>query len=369
MEEFVACFAEVTDPRRDNARHNLHEILLIALCTMLTGGKDCSDMALFGEIKEPFLRQFLRLRHGIPSHDTFSRVFRLLDPVPFEACFTRFMQRFAETLQGVVAIDGKTLRRSFDRAAGKSPLHMLHAWSADQQLLLGQLAVDGKSNEITAVPKLLDLLSLRGCIVTADALNCQRTIAAKVVAQGGDYVLALKGNQGRLHDDVRTFFDDPARSAEIAHSVVDGEHGRIETRTSLVSSDIGWLQQEHAWPGLMAVGRLVRTREIGTQTSTETAYYLLSTTLPAARFGEVARAHWSIENSLHWVLDVTMDEDQARNHKDNGPQNIALLRRLALNLAKLEGTKDSLKGKLFRAALSEAFLIRLLAQFTKTQMR
>ena len=167
MEEFVACFAEIVDPRQDNARHDLHEVLLIALCTMLTGGKDCWDTALFGEIKVPFLRQFLRLRHGIPSHDTFSRVFRLLDPGPFEACFTRFMQRFAETLQGVVAINGKTLRRSFDRAAGKSPLPMLHAWSAEPRLLLGQLAVDDKSNEITAVPKLLDLLSLKGCIVTA----------------------------------------------------------------------------------------------------------------------------------------------------------------------------------------------------------
>jgi len=182
MEEFAACFAGVVDPRQDNARHDLHELLLIALCTILTGGKDCSDMALFGELKEPFLRRFLRLRHGIPSHDTFSRVFRLLDPAPFEVCFTRFMQRFAETLQGVVAIDGKTLRRSFDRAAGQSPLHMIHAWSADQRRLLGQLAVDGKSNEITAVPKLLDLLSLKGCIVTADALNCQRAIAAKVMA-------------------------------------------------------------------------------------------------------------------------------------------------------------------------------------------
>ena len=276
MEEFVACFAEVVDPRQDNARHNLHELLLIALCTILTGGKDCSDMALFGTVKEPFLRQFLRLRHGIPSHDTFSRVFRLLDPAPFEACFTRFMQRFAETLQGVVAIDGKTLRRSFDRAAGKSPLHMLHAWSVDQRLLLGQLAVDGKSNEITAVPKLLDLLSLKGRIVTADALNCQRAIAAKVVAQGGDYVLALKGNQGCLHDDVRTFLDDPARPVEASHTMVDGDHGRIETRTSLVSSDIEWLQEQHAWPGLMAIGKVVRTREIGTQTSTETAYYLLT---------------------------------------------------------------------------------------------
>ena len=249
MEAFVACFAEVLDPRQDNARHDLHELLMIALCTLLSGGEDCSDMALFGEIKAPYLRQFLRLRHGTPSHDTFSRVFRLLEPKAFETCFTRFMQRFSETLRGVVAVDGKTLRRSFDRVAGKSPLHMVHAWSAEQRLLLGQVAVDGKSNEITAVPKLLELLSLKGCIVTADALNCQRVIAAKVVEQGGDYVLALKGNQGSLHDDVRCFFDDPTRTAEMAHTTVDGDHGRIETRTSLVSTDITWLQERHAGPG------------------------------------------------------------------------------------------------------------------------
>jgi predicted transposase YbfD/YdcC len=369
MEEFVACFAEVVDPRQENARHNLHELLLIALCTMLCGGEDCSDMALFGEAKEPFLRQFLRLRHGIPSHDTFSRVFRLLDPAPFEACFTRFMRRFAESLRGVVAIDGKTLRRSFDRATGKSPLHMLHAWSSDQRLVLGQIAVDGKSNEITAVPKLLELLSLKGCIVTADALNCQRTIAAEVVAQGGDYVLALKGNQGSLHDDVRTFFDDPARPAEITHTTVDGDHGRIETRTSLISTDIAWLQDRHAWPGLAAIGKVVRTREAGTQVSTEAAHYLLSTALSAERFGQVARAHWGVENGLHWVLDVTMSEDQARNHKDHGPQNIALLRRLALNLARLEGSKGSMKGKLKRAGWDDAFLARLLTQFGETHMR
>jgi len=394
MEEFVACFAEIVDPRQDNARHDLHELLLIALCTMLTGGQDCSDMALFGEIKAPFplatlgasLRKFLRLRHGIPSHNTFSRVFPakplglrgLLDPGPFEASrksrcdfagFMRFMQRFAEALQGVVATCGKTLRRSFDRTAGKSPLHMLPAWSSEQRLLLGQLAVDGNSNEITAVPKLLDLLSLKGCIVTADALNCQRTIAAKVIKQGGDYVLALKGHQGTSHDNVRRFLDDPTRPAEASHTTVDSEHGRIETRTSLVSSDIGWLQQQHAWPGLTAIGRVVRTRETSTQTSTETADDLLSTTMPAARFGEVARAHWGVENGLHWVLDVTMNKDRARSHKNHGPQTMALLRRLALNLAKLEGSKKPMKGKLYRAALTDTFLTRLLAQFSKTQMR
>jgi predicted transposase YbfD/YdcC len=369
MEEFVACFAEVIDPRQENARHNLHEILMIALCTMLCGGEDCSDMALFGEAKEPFLRQFLELRHGIPSHDTFSRVFRLLDPAAFESCFIGFMQRFSESLQGVVAIDGKTLRRSFDRAAGKSPLHMLHAWSVDQRLLLGQVAVDGKSNEITAVPRLLELLSLKGCIVTADALNCQRTIAAKVVERGGDYVLALKGNQGSLHDDVRRFLDDPERRAESSHRTVDADHGRVETRTSLVSADIGWLQDLHAWPGLAAIGRVVRIREAGGKVSSETAYYLLSTPLSAERFGEIARAHWGVENGLHWVLDVTMNEDQARNRKGHGPQNIAPLRRLALNLAKLEASKGSMKGKLKRAGWDDGFLRTLLAQFARGHMR
>ena len=369
MEDFVACFAEVIDPRQDNARHNLHEILMIALCTMLCGGEDCSDMPLFGQAKEPFLRQFLTLKHGIPSHDTFSRVFRLLDPVAFAACFARFMQRFADTLQGVVAIDGKTLRRSFDRAAGQSPLHMQHAWAVGQRLLLGQLAVDEKSNEITAVPKLLGLLSLKGCIVTVDALNCQRAIAVKVVEQGADYVLALKANQGSLHDDVRRFLADPQRPPDATHRTVDGDHGRIETRTSTVCTDIGWLQERHAWPGLAAIGQIVRIREVGTKVTTETAYYLLSTALSAERFGEVARAHWGIENGLHWVLDVTMNEDQARNRRDHGPENIALLRRLALNLAKLEGSKGSMKGKLKRAGWNDAFLSKLLASFGSVQMR
>jgi predicted transposase YbfD/YdcC len=269
----------------------------------------------------------------------------------------------------VEAIDGKTLRRSFDRAAGQSPLHMLHAWSVGQRLLLGQLAVDKKSNEITAVPKLLELLSLKGCIVTADALNCQRAIAAKVVEQGADYVLALKGNQGSLHDDVRRFLADPQRPADATHQTVDGGHGRIETRTSMVCTDIGWLREQHAWPGLAAIGQVVRSREVGTKVTTETAYYLLSTGLSPERFGEVARAYWGVENGLHRVLDVTMNEDQARNRKDHGPENIALLRRLALNLAKLEGSKGSIKGKLKRAGWNDAFLTKLLANFGASHMR
>jgi predicted transposase YbfD/YdcC len=213
------------------------------------------------------------------------------------------------------------------------------------------------------VPRLLELLSLKGCIVTADALNCQRAIAAKVVEQGADYVLALKANQGSLHDDVRRFLSDPQRPADATHRTIDGEHGRIETRTSVVCTDIARLQEHHAWPGLAAIGQVVRIREIGTKATTEAAYYLLSTALSAERFGEVARAHWDIENGLHWVLDVSMNEDRARNRNDHGPENIALLRRLALNLAKLEGSKGSTKGKLKQAGWNDAFLTRLLASF------
>jgi predicted transposase YbfD/YdcC len=326
-------------------------------------------MALFGRAKEAFLREFLSLRHGIPSHDTFSRVFRLLDPVKFHACFLVFMQTFAETIQGVIAIDGKTLRRSFCRASQKSALHLVSAWAVEQRLVLGQLAVDGKSNEITAVPKLLQLLSLKGAIVTADALNCQRAIASQIVDQGGDYALALKGNQQAMHADVRLFLDDPAFIPDSIHTATDGDHGRIETRTSVVSTDIAWLQERHQWPGLAAIGKVTRIREVNGKTSTETAYYLLSAPLAAERFHDVVRHHWSIENSLHWVLDVTMNEDQSRNRKDHGPENLALLRRLALNLAKREPSKGSMKAKLKKAGWDNAFLAKLLSQFAHPQMR
>ena len=366
MEEFNACFGALEDPRDDNARHDLLEILVIALCTMVCGGEDCTDMALFGRSKEPFLRRFLHLRHGIPSHDTFSRLFRLLDPVAFHACFLGFMRRFAETTQGVVAIDGKTLRHSFDRAAGGSALHLISAWAADQRLVLGQLAGDGKSNEITAVPALLEMLSLKGVIVTADAMSCQREIAEKVVARGGDYVLALKGNQGTLHADVGLFLDDPLLVPDGAHTDVDGGHGRIETRTAMVSTDIGWLQEQHQWPALAAIAKVIRTRESGAKLTTETAYYLLSAPLGAKQLGDVLRDYWGIENSLHWVLDVTINEDRTRNRKDNGPENLALLRRFALNLACLELSKGSMKGKLKRAGWNDQFLAQLLTQFAKT---
>ncbi|MCK9992931.1 MAG: hypothetical protein Dbin4_01451 [Alphaproteobacteria bacterium] len=369
MAEHEEIFEGLDDPRTGNAKlHSLHEVLIIALCTVLCGGETCADMALFGRSKRDFLQEFLRLEHGIPSHDTFSRVFRLLDPQRFHLWFLGFMQRFSENCQGVIAIDGKTLRRSFDRASAASPLHLVSAWATDQRLVLGQIAVDSKSNEITAVPKLLELLSLKGRTVTADAISCQRKIAQQVLEQGGDYVLALKGNQGTLHDDVRRFLDDPETALTSAVELDKG-HGRIETRTASLSTDIAWLQETHDWPGLKAVGKIARRREAGDKTSSETAYYLLSQTLAPERFNAVARSHWGIENQLHWVLDVIMDEDQARNRKDHGPENLALLRKLALNLAKLEPSKGSMRGKLKRAGWDNAFLAQILTQFPKLQMR
>jgi predicted transposase YbfD/YdcC len=369
MDSFATCFDQLDDPRAANARHRLTDILLIAFLTVLCGGEDDYDMEEFGRSKEDYLRPFLSLPHGIPSHDTFARLFRHLDPTQFQACFLLFMQRFAENLKGVIALDGKTLRRSYDKATAQSPLHLVSAWAADQRLVLGQVAVDGKSNEITAVPQLLALLSLKGTIVTADAMHCQRRVAEQVVSQKGDYVLALKANQGTLHDDVRHLLEDSPSLVVTTHTDVDKGHGRIETRTSVVSQEIAWLQTEHAWPGLAAIGKVVRTREIRGESSTETTYYLLSTPLTAERFGQVVRQHWGIENSLHWVLDVTMNEDGARVRKDHGPANGALLRRMALNLIRLEKSKGSLKGKRKRAGWNHDYLTKLLTLFALPQMR
>ena len=364
MDQFIACFESLRDPRTGNAGlHDLHELLVIALCTVLSGGRGATHMEAFAAAKEPFLRGFLKLENGLPSHDTFSRLFRLLDPEQFRTVFQRFMARFSETVQGVIAIDGKVLRRSFDRASNKSPLHMVSAWGCEQRLVLAQIATDAKSNEITAVPKLLEMLSLKGTIVTVDALNCQREIAQKIVDQGGDYALALKGNQGTLHDDVVTYFDDPASQTITAKPVVEADHGRIETRTATVSTDIKWLQESHQWPGLTAIGKVDRIRETKTKTTTETAYYLLSSALSPERCNEVVRSHWGVENRLHWRLDVTMNEDQDRTRLDNGPHNIAVLRHMALNVMQKDTTKSSLIGKFMRAGWDERYMARLLALF------
>jgi predicted transposase YbfD/YdcC len=378
MERFAGCFAELADPREDNARHDLHEILMIAFCAMLCGAEDCSDMALFGRAKQPFLRQFLRLRHGIPSHDTFSRVFRLLDPVQFHACFLRFMEDFAAAARGVIAVDGKTLRRSFDRAANQSPLHLVSAWAVGCRLLLGQVATDEKSNEITAVPKLLEMLSLKGAIVTADALNCQRSIAAKVVDKGGDYVLALKGNQGSLFEDVRLFLDD-AQSRDFRevehqfHRTFDAEHGRQETRRYWCTGEVEWLRERHgsdAWAGLASIGMVESRRRNGGPATPETRerrYYISSLPVDrpdsAVRFAGAVRGHWGIENGVHWVLDLAFREDESRVRRDHAPQNLATLRHLALNLLRREPTsRRGIKARIRQACWNDDYLVRLLAQ-------
>ena len=333
------------------------------MCAVLCGGQGSVDMGLFAKSKEPFLRGFLRLENGVPSHDTFSRLFRMLDTEQFRAAFQRFMAGFSEQCEGVVAIDGKVLRRSFDSASGKSPLHMVAAWGCEQRLVLAQIATDAKSNEITAVPKLLEMLRLKGTIVTADALNCQRAIAQQIVDQGGDYALALKGNQGTLHDDVVLFLDDPASKAITAEPVVEADHGRIETRTATVATDIAWLNKDHHWPGLAAVGKVERLRETAGKTTFQTAYYLLSAPLTPERFNEVVRSHWGVENRLHWRLDVVMNEDQDRSRLGNGPHNLAVLRHMAINVMQKDGEKGSLRGKFKRASWDEAYLARLLSLF------
>lgn len=364
MDQFAACWQELDDPRTGNAAlHDFNELLMIALCCVLSGGQGAVDMGLYARAKEPFLRSFLKLSNGLPSHDTFSRLFRRLDPEQFRAAFQRFMTKFSDQCQGVVAIDGKVLRRSFDRASSKSALHMVSAWGCEQRLVLAQIATDAKSNEITAVPKLLAMLSLKGAIVTTDALNCQRAIAQQIVDQGGDYALALKGNQGTLHDDVKLFLDDPACKATAAEPIVEADHGRIETRTAMVSTHIDWLQKDHQWPGLAAIGKVVRIREAPDKTSTETAYYLLSQALSAERFNEVVRQHWGVENRLHWRLDVVMNEDQDRTRLGNGPHNLAVLRHMAINAMQRDTTKGSLRGRFKRAGWDDTYLTSLLALF------
>jgi predicted transposase YbfD/YdcC len=362
LEEFSVCWEGLEDPRSGNAAlHDFHEILLIALCSVLCGGQGAVDMALFAEAKEPLLREFLKLKNGLPSHDTFSRLFRLLDPEQFRRAFQGFMAKFSERLDEVIAIDGKTLRRSFDRASSKSALHMVSAWGCEQRLVLGQIATAAKSNEITAVPRLLEMLTLKGATVTADALLCQRAIAEQIVDQGGDYVLALKANQVTLYDDVKLFLDDPESAVSVGETVVERSRDRIESRTATVSTDVGWLDKNHRWPCLMAVGKVVRRRDTAEKTTTETAYYIMSRAFSPEQLNRIARQHWEVENSLHWRLDVVMNEDQDRTRLGNGPHNLAVLRHIAINAMQKSSAKGSLRGKFKRAGWNDNFLKSLLA--------
>ena len=363
MEEFSRLFEGVEDPRRSNAtRHDLHEMLMIALLSVLCGGEGCTDMERFGRAKESFLRGFMTLKHGVPSHDAFSNLFNALEPKGLQRVLLRFVRDWAERLEGdIVAIDGKALRRSFADAAARSPLHLVQAFATGTRLMLGQVRVKAKSNEITALPALLDMLALKGRIVTADAMHTQRATATTITARGGDYVLALKANQETLFEDVKLYLDDPAQTDPgMSRKDVNGDHGRIETRIASVAHDIAWLQDRHDWPGLAAIGKVTATRETRTGTTTETRYYIMSAKLTPERFQHAVRSHWAIENSLHWVLDATMNEDQQRNRTGHGPENLALMRRMALNIARWEPGKDAMRGKLKRAGWDNRFLLNMI---------
>ena len=363
MEEFSHLFEGLADPRRSNATlHDLDEMPMTGLLSPLCGGEGCTDMERFSRAKEKFLRSFMRLSHGIPSHDAFTNLFNALDPDGLQQAMLRLAEGWAAGLGGeVVAIDGKALRRSFADASSRSPLYPVHAFASEARLVPGQVRAAGKSNEIKALPALLEMPALKGRIVTADAMHTQRETARAVTAAGGGYVPALKGNRGTLYEDAKLYLDDPARETDrLRHRDIDGGHGRIETRTAGVAHDIDWLRERHDWPGLAAIGKVVATRETRTGTATETRYYIMSAELSPEWFQHAVRSRWAIENSLHWVLDVTMNEDRQRNRTGHGPETLALLRRMALNVARMEPGKDAMRGKLKRAGQDDNFLLDMI---------
>jgi predicted transposase YbfD/YdcC len=364
----VVChFGGLRDPRREQGRlHNLCDLIAIALCAVICGAESWEDVAEYGRQKEAWLKTFLRLPNGIPAHDTFNRVFRVMKPAAFQACFQRWMQSLVEATDGrVVAIDGKTLRHSFDRASGKSALHMISAWAVENGVSLGQRAVDGKSNEITAVPELLKLLELEGAIVTYDAMGCQKEIAQAIRDQGADYVLAVKDNQPRLYEDVLATFVEAFegdRGETYQQRVTnDKGHGREERREYVVIRDLSKIRDRDLWTDLHSLAMVCSERTIDGKTSTETRYYISSCSGSVRQISGAIRGHWGIENSLHWSLDVTFGEDAHCLRKDHGPENMATFRRAALSLVKQErAEKGSLRRKRLRAGWNNAYLEKLL---------
>jgi len=364
-----AFFEELPDPRVERTRlHPLMNILIIALLTMICVGEGWEDMEAFGLAKQAWLSTFLDLKHGIPSEDTFRRVLSALDPKAFNACFIAWVQALSGGTAGkLVPIDGKTVRHSFNRATGKKALHVVSAWIANNRLSLGQLATEEKSNEITAIPKLLELLDIRGATITVDAMGCQRHIAAKVIEQGGDYIMGLKGNQEIAHKEVEEFFTE-ARAHDFRgtehsfHESVDGsEHGRVEVRRVWSSQELDWFEDRSKWMGLRSIIMIESERTVGAGTSSERRYYWSSHAVDAGTFTAMIRGHWGIENQLHWCLDVGFREDESRIRTDHGAENIALLRKVAMNLAKSERSfKRGIQAKRKQAAWDDAYLLKLL---------
>lgn len=364
----VECFSDLPEPRVERTReHKLIDIVVIAVCAVVGGAEGWTDVEAFGRAKFAWFKSFLELPNGIPSHDTFGRVFARLAPSAFEQAFVRWTQALSETLsEDVVALDGKTPRRSYDRAQGKTAIHLVSAWAAANRLVLGQVKTQDKSNEITALPELLKLLDIRGCIVTIDALGTQKSIAADIIEGGADYVLALKGNQDHLHHDVRNLFElaqetDFQGRPHDRHETVEKGHGRIEHRRYWTIPAPSWLLDFHPdWARLSTLGMVQSERHLGEKVTRETRYYRLSLSSDAKRFAHAVRSHWGVENPVHWVLDVVFREDDSRVRVGNAPANLSLLRRIAMNLLRQEPSKLSLKAKRKKAGWDIGYLTKVL---------
>lgn len=361
-------FESLEDPRTEYLiTHQLVDIIALTICAVICGAQGWEDIEAYGHSKQEWLKTFLALPNGIPSHDTISRIFARLDPSQLQECFVSWVREVAHLSAGeVIAIDGKSVRRSYDQGKGKGAIHMVSAWANENRLVLGQVKVADKSNEITAIPKLLNILDIAGCIVTIDAMGAQKAIAQQIVEQDADYVLSLKGNQGNLHQDVQQLFEWATQSAfnEIEHEVcktMDKGHGRLEKRRYTLLSNVEHLIDAHQWVGLRRIGMVESVRRVGDEpATTERRYYLTSLDGGVERFAQAVRGHWSIENNLHWSLDVVFGEDSSRIRTDHAPENMTLIRKIALNLLSKETSKGSKKRKRLKAGWDNDFLIQIL---------
>jgi len=361
-------FSEIADTRKKNRRHKLIDILTIAICGVICNADNFRQIVEFGKAKFEWLNTFLDLPHGIPSEDTFERVFARIDPDEFKNSFVKWVQAISQlTLGEVVAIDGKVLRRSHDKSNLKSAIHIVSAWASGNGLVLGQRKIDDKSNEITAIPKLLKMLEIEGCIVTIDAMGCQKKISNSIVDKKADYIFSLKGNQSNLHDNIELYFQDQIKenfencSYDYCETL-DNEHGKLEIRRYWTTADIDWLQGKEDWKKLETICMVQRERHFTDRIESETSYYISSVENNAKKIGSAIRTHWGIENSLHWVLDVSFREDECRIRKDNAPENFAVLRHIALNMIKKETSlKTSIRCKRLRAGWDNDYLLKVLA--------
>jgi predicted transposase YbfD/YdcC len=364
----VEHFGRLTDPRvEERVEHRLLDIIVIAICGVICGADSWVEIEEFGKARQEWLKGFLDLPNGIPSHDTFGRVFACLSAHQFQACFMSWIEAvFRATAGEIGAIDGETLRRSYNRGSDKAAIHMVSAWATVNRVVLGQRKTEEKSNEITAIPELLKLLELKDCIVTIDAMGCQKEIVAQITDQGGDYVLALKGNQGQLHEEVVEFFE-YAQAKDFKgipysyHENIEADHGRIERRRYWTVDDLAWLEEKPKWKGFNLIGMVESERHTGEKVAVERRYYISSLGNQAARFSQAVRGHWGIENSLHWSLDVTFKEDACRIRQGQAAENFAVLRHTAVSLLQQEKTaKVGLKVKRLKAALDIQYLTKVL---------